>query len=217
MDTNMRGSELDTPDVGTASVPTPRAVAALLRDVLVANYASLHERLRHRLGDADLASDCLHDAWLRLGDVPMPVSVHDPLAYVYRVVYHRAMDWLRAQPAMQHLDDEQWARFSDSSPSLEQAIEARSSLAAVDRVLRHLPAVHREVLVALRLENKTREEVARFYGLTHHKVDTLLRQALRYCAVACGETWWVAAEARPEPRRLPRRWHEALTVSAIAA
>ncbi|SAI22110.1 Uncharacterised protein [Bordetella ansorpii] len=52
---------------------------------------------------------------------------------------------------------------------------------------------------------------------TQHKVDTLLRQALRYCAMAGGQTWWVEAETRPEPRRLPRRWHDTLTVSAIAA
>ena len=51
---------------------------------------------------------------------------------------------------------------------------------------------------------------------TQHKVDTLLRQALRYCAMAGGQTWWVEAETRPEPRRLPRRWPD-LQVDRVIA
>ena len=40
---------------------------AQLQAVLESNYAGLHRRLTRHLGCAELASDSLHDAWLRLG------------------------------------------------------------------------------------------------------------------------------------------------------
>ena len=52
--------------------PASGDVRACLSDFLVANYARLIGRLRARLGCEDLASDSLHDAWLRLADGSAP-------------------------------------------------------------------------------------------------------------------------------------------------
>lgn len=190
-------------DVGMA--PTGKFVPTL-REVLASNYVLLQGRLRRRLGSADLASECLHEAWLRLGDASVPASIRHPQAYVYRVACNVAVDMLRAQRPGQHqsLDEAGMEAMPDEGPGPEMIASARSGLAAVERALDRLPAGHRTVLSALRLEDQTRGEVAQRHGMSLRRVDTVLRQALDYCAQACGETVRVGVSG---PRRgLPRRW-----------
>ena len=82
--------------------PASGDVRACLSDFLVANYARLIGRLRARLGCEDLASDSLHDAWLRLADGPAPepggaAGVVNPGAYLFRMACNIAIDRLRAE------------------------------------------------------------------------------------------------------------------------
>src|ERR1700754_1577918 len=77
----------------------------LLRDCLVVHYDRLHRRLLRHLGCADLASDCLHDAWLRLGDMAVSAAIQSPQAYVYRVACNIAIDRLRSSRPWQQTDD----------------------------------------------------------------------------------------------------------------
>ena len=70
-------------------VPTP---GVQLQQHLVAQYAPLQRRLERQLGCADLASECLHEAWLRLGECTLQEVPANPDAYVYRVASNLAMD-----------------------------------------------------------------------------------------------------------------------------
>jgi DNA-directed RNA polymerase specialized sigma24 family protein len=74
------------------------------------------------------------------------------------------------------------ARLADLSPGPERIAEARSELAAMDRAMQRLPRRHQSVLVALRVEEMTREEVGIRIDLSLRCVDTVLRQALDHCA-----------------------------------
>lgn len=58
------------------------------------------------------------------------------------------------------------------------------------------------VLVALRVQDQTRHEVAALHGLSLRRVDTVLRQALDYCAAHTGHE--VRAGARGPRRMLPQ-------------
>lgn len=159
-----------------------RSVA--LRDFLVANYHRLHRRLLRHLGCSDQASDCLHDAWLRLGDATLSATVQSPEAYVYRVACNLAMDRLRGNRSWQYTGDADAAleRVVDPSPGPELIAEARSDLAAVERAMQRMPRRQLAVLVALRIDELTRHEVSTRYGLSLRRVDTALRQALDCCA-----------------------------------
>lgn len=165
----------------------PRSPA--LRDVLVTNYERLRTRLSSRLGCADLASDSLHEAWLRLGDLacasPAGATLRCPESYVFRVACNAAIDSLRARRSWQHdaLEDAGLEQFADDAPGPDVVVQARAELQAVERAMQRLPRKHRSVLVALRLEDSTRQEVAGRHGLSLRRVDTALRQALAYCAV----------------------------------
>lgn len=157
-----------------------------LQVFLVANYARLHRRLMHHLGCPDLASDSLHDAWIRLGDRTSAQAAQSPEAYVYRVACNAAMDRLRAERPWQGADgaQETLEHLADQSPGPELIAEARSDLQAVERAMQLLPLRHQHILVALRVHELTREEVAVRHGLSLRRVDTTLRQALLHLPLA---------------------------------
>ena len=130
-----------------------------LRDFLVANYERLRQRLARRLGCGDLAADCLHDTWLRLGDLGVAQAVQAPEAYVFRMACNAAVDQLRANRHARQGGEIELDQLIDPAPGPELISESRSRLQAVDRAM-----------------------AARRYQLSLRNVDTALRLALRHCA-----------------------------------
>lgn len=153
-----------------------------LRDCLAANYERLHRRLRHHLGCPDQASDCLHDAWLCLGETNVPHAVRSPEAYVFRVACNVAVDRLRASRPSRYAGDAdtELESIADPSPGPELIAEARSELEAVERAMRRLPLRHQAIVMGLRVHELTRDELAIRHGLSLRRVDTTLRQALAH-------------------------------------
>ncbi|WP_447778205.1 RNA polymerase sigma factor [Variovorax boronicumulans] len=186
-------------ELATAAVNDGGAGTAL-RDYLVANYAHLLHRLLRHLGCQEQASECLHDAWLRLGEMNVSEPVKSPEAYVYRVACNLAMDRLRSNRPWRYASDieSELGALADRSPGPDVVAEARSELDAVERALESLPRRHRSVLIALRVEDKTRQEVANWLRISLRSVDTTLRQALDHCAEASGQTVMVGINS---PRR----------------
>ncbi len=158
----------------------PTAPEVDLQAHLAANYQALHRRLERQLGCADLASECLHDAWLRLGERRPRETPANPDAYIYRVACNLAMDGMRERKRWMGLNEdcEDVDVIADLQPGPDMIAEARSEVAAVDRAMQGLPGRHRAVLVALRWHEMSRQEVARRHGVSLRKVDTALRQAL---------------------------------------
>ena len=162
---------------------------ASLREFLVANYARLYRRLLCYLGCPERASDSLHDAWLRLGEVTPAAPINSPEAYVYRIACNLATDQLRHHRPWQYSStaDTELEAQPDTTAGPEQMAEARSELAALERALQGLPRRHRDVLLSLRLDEATRQDVARQFDISLRSVDTLLRQALDHCAAQTGQ------------------------------
>lgn len=157
--------------------------AAALRDCLAKNYERLHTRLSRRLGCAEQASDCLHDAWVRLHDLGVSGEVQRPEAYVYRVARNLAMNCLRTPSERLRADDdgEALALLVDEAPGPQAVAEERMRARAFLRAFARLPRRQQAVLEAF-LEGLTRQEVAERYGLSLRGVDTALRRALAQCA-----------------------------------
>ena len=129
-----------TDSIGMTVTPARRPpasgdVRACLSDFLVANYARLIGRLRARLGCEDLASDSLHDAWLRLADGPAPepggaAGVVNPGAYLFRMACNIAIDRLRAEQLRRAGGPElEPDEVEDGAPGPQQIAQARSSCA----------------------------------------------------------------------------------------
>ncbi|GAA4339726.1 sigma-70 family RNA polymerase sigma factor [Pigmentiphaga soli] len=191
----------------TCDAPATRADAAgtPLRDVLVAHYERLHRRLARRFGCPDLASECLHEAWLRLGEAAVPAALHSPAAYIHRVACNLALDHLRSERPAQYGADAgaQLEQLADAVPGPEDAAQSRAELEAVDRAFRELPPRHQSVLLALRIDGHTRQEVADLHHLSLRTVDTALRQALQQCAGLTGRP--ILAGVSTPRRQLPVR------------
>ncbi|MDC8757658.1 sigma-70 family RNA polymerase sigma factor [Janthinobacterium fluminis] len=171
-----------------------------LRDCLLANYERLHRRLLRYLGCPEQARDSLHDAWLRLGEAALPAAVQSPEAYVYRVACNLAMDQLRQRRAGQYVGEAEAELdvLADAAPGPEGIAEVRSELAALGRALERLPRRHQDVLLSLRLNELTRQQVAARHGISLRSVDTVLRQALDHCAEHTG---WRVGGGVAAPRR----------------
>ncbi len=190
---------------GEPSDPPPDAAqrSAVLQGILAANYAYLRRRLLRQFDCPDLAGECLHDAWLRLGETPLRDDVHSPMAYIYRMACNIAIDRMRGSRALQSMAEPGALldELVDRTPGPELIAEARSAVAAMDRAMARLPRRHRSVLVALRLDEMTRQEAAARFELSLRGVDTTLRQALDYCAERTGRQVLVGINA---PRRALR-------------
>ncbi|KAB8048765.1 sigma-70 family RNA polymerase sigma factor [Janthinobacterium rivuli] len=176
-----------------APVPAPApGQAPRLQAVLEANYAALQRRLARHLGCAELASDSLHDAWLRLGAltaVDGAAPAHSPVAYVFRVACNAAMDSLRRNRAWLYADEsgEDGAAglvdfLADTAAGPERLAELQADVRRLAQAVDSLPRRHRQVLEALRLDELTRQQVAERHDMSLRNVDTALRQALDHCA-----------------------------------
>ncbi|MFH0129452.1 sigma-70 family RNA polymerase sigma factor [Variovorax sp. VaC1] len=170
---------------GDAAGGTAAATPSDFQALLVANYVPLHRRLARHLGCVDAATEGLHDAWLRLADAGHAAPVLSPVAYIYRVACNAAMDRVRAERPWQYAGDAEdtLEHLVDQAPGPELIAEARSDLKAVERAMRGLPNRHQDILVALRVHELTRQEVAVRHGLSLRRVDTTLRQALLHLPV----------------------------------
>ncbi|WP_183013890.1 RNA polymerase sigma factor [Achromobacter sp. UMC46] len=162
--------------------------AARLRAHLSGSYAALHGRLARRFGCADLARECLHDTWLRLAR-PVAGEVRQADAYVFRMACHLAIDRLRAQASWLSLDDPDAGLPEpiDESPGPQTVAEGRSALMALAQIMEGLPRRQRAVLIALRVEGRSRGDAAEWLGMSLRSVDTALRQALRHCEKAAAQ------------------------------
>jgi len=188
----------------TGATTDAPALGQALRECLELNYDHLHRRLTRHVGCPDTASDSLQEAWLRLGSATLPDAVRSAEAYVYRVACNLATDQLRDRRMWPSLADAEavFEHLADHSPGPEAVVEARSELAALDRALQGVPGRHRRVLMGLRLEELTREEVAARDGISLRSVDTALRQTLDYCAAQTGRG--VVGGIQSPRRALPR-------------
>ena len=171
---------------------------ARLQAVLEGNYAALHRRLARHLGCAELASDSLHDAWLRLGrlaagDADGAALAHSPVAYVFRVACNAAMDSLRRNRAWLYANDGDGDGaaglvdfLADTAAGPERLAELQADVRRLAQAVDLLPRRHWQVLEALRVDELTRQEVAERHGMSLRNVDTALRQALDHCASHTG-------------------------------
>lgn len=165
---------------------------ARLQAVLEGNYATLQRRLARHLGCVELASDSLHDAWLRLGALTAAdgaALAHSPVAYVFRVACNAAMDSLRRNRAWLYADEsgEDGAGglvdfLADTAAGPERLAELQADVRRLAQAVDLLPRRHRQVLEALRVDELTRQEVAERHDMSLRNVDTALRQALDHCA-----------------------------------
>lgn len=158
------------------------SVLATLRRLLIDDYHGLRQRLARRFGSADLASELLHEAWLRLEGGragPAPLVVRNPKSYLYRVALNVATDRQRAERS--RLATAELAALhervqDDLDPG--RIAEAQQELQALAKAINALPSRRREAFVAARVHELPYKEIAARLGVSVRVVDREISLAL---------------------------------------
>jgi RNA polymerase sigma-70 factor (ECF subfamily) len=153
------------------------------RQLLVAGYADIRRRLARRLGSEDLASEVLHETYLRLEETNSAALIDRPGDYIFRVALNIATDQKRATGRrLSYSEVEALYHFADASVDAEREIEARSELAALRRAFAALTPRQRAIVIAVRIDGTSHAELARRFGVSERMIDKDLRRALEHCA-----------------------------------
>ncbi|WP_174263724.1 RNA polymerase sigma factor [Hyphomicrobium sp. CS1BSMeth3] len=164
---------------GAANVS--EADRAALRELLVANYTSLSQRLARRLGSAESASEALQDAYLRLHKGPELGPIRSPKEYLFRIALNIATDRRRAEARkLTSGEVDALLNVADDAPDPERTAEAKSELRALEQALAELPERRRAIFVAALVENVPRRDLARRYNISVRTVDFEVQRALEH-------------------------------------
>jgi RNA polymerase sigma-70 factor (ECF subfamily) len=155
---------------------------AILRQLLVTRYEDLKRRLTRRFGSVDLATEVLHETWLRLDGSAELGLLHQPGSYLYRMALNVAADQRRSGTrwasqaeidALLHADDD----LLDP----ERIVAARSEIAALERVLAELPPLGRAIFLAAVVEELPYKTIAERFGVSLRSVEREMRRAFDHC------------------------------------
>ena len=154
-----------------------------LSQVIAAGYAELRRRLTRRLGSEELASEVLHETYLRLDAVGDTNSVQRPEDYIFRVALNIASDKRRSDSRrLSYSEVEALYHFAEAATDGEKEIEGRSELALLSRAFDALTARQRAIVIAVRVDGIPHAELARRFGVSERMIDKDLRKALEFCA-----------------------------------
>lgn len=169
-----------------------------LRRLLVAGYFELRRRLTRRLGSEELASEVLHEAYLRLDRGPDVGVLMRPNDYIFRVALNIATDRRRSENRqLTYSEVEALYHVADQAVDVERGIEARSELVALTRAFDELTSRQRAILIGVRVDGISHAELAKRFGISERMVDKDLRRALEYCANQLERTLITRFGSRP--------------------
>lgn len=158
-------------------------MANSLRQLLVAGYTDIRRRLTRRLGSEDLASEVLHETYLRLGAANDAAAIERPADYIFRVALNIASDQRRiGHRRLRYSEVEALYHFAAASIDAEREIEARSELAALGRAFDVLTPRQRAIMIAVRVDGTSHAALAERFGVSERMIDKELRRALEHCA-----------------------------------
>jgi RNA polymerase sigma factor (sigma-70 family) len=154
-----------------------------LRSTLVAQYEWLRNGLARRLGSTDLASEALHEMWIKLSEGGDLAPVADQPSYVFRGALNAARDLESARRrVLGHVEIQAIIEMADETPGPDRILEAKSELAALQKALKDLKPRQREIFVAALYEEVDHETLAARYGVSIRMIQMELRNAILHCA-----------------------------------
>lgn len=118
-------------------------------------------------GNPRMVEDLLQDCWLRIHRARQSYRPGDPvLPWIFAIARHTRVDqyrrWKRSAGRESNLDAMPQHPSSDLRPDMEKRLEAQSILAVMETI----PEAQREVLLMLKVNGMSIEEVARATGST---------------------------------------------------
>ncbi|MCA6119334.1 RNA polymerase sigma factor [Bradyrhizobium sp. WSM 1738] len=153
-----------------------------LRQLLVERYDHFRQRLTRRLGSADAAQETLHELYLRMDRPDSAGALQNPNTYIVASAVNLARDrWRTERRRAERVDVDAFYALIDENPGPDRVVEGRLAVEALRRAVAELTPRQREILIAVRYEKLTQDEIAKRLGISSRFVRMELRHALEHC------------------------------------
>jgi RNA polymerase sigma factor (sigma-70 family) len=138
-----------------------------------------------RVGQVD-AEDLVQEAYLRLLQHPDCTTIHNPRAYLYKIIAHLGFDYHRRTSLRnQYIELNGFEADSviSSLPSPETLTDGQLLLKKCLMALETLPEVYRHVFLLNRVDGLSHKEIAKALQLPQRTVERYCAKALAHCFV----------------------------------
>jgi RNA polymerase sigma-70 factor (ECF subfamily) len=158
-----------------------------MRSVLEAGYAKFRERLRRRLGSDALATEVLHETWLRIGRMGDVGVVQSPESYLLRMALNVASDRRKADNRTLSADEVMELRhMADHVLDPERVAAARAEIATLEAALNELTPRRKAIFLLARVHEMKHDDIAKRFGISQRMVEKELVKALGHCSERLG-------------------------------
>ncbi|GJL55326.1 MAG: DNA-directed RNA polymerase sigma-70 factor [Nitrospirales bacterium] len=146
-------------------------------------YGELVGYFTKKLGSASLASEVIHETYLRVTNIRQNLLIANPRAYLYRIANNLATDVYRKEHIRaKYLSPEPLQETVPyEAPSAEREVAGRERLALLLRAIEDLPPRCREVFMMRKFEQMDYQDIAARLGISKNMVEKHLRKALQLC------------------------------------
>jgi RNA polymerase sigma factor (sigma-70 family) len=152
-----------------------------LRPFRSSDYKELYRFLLRHLPPQEV-QDVLQEAYKRFLEIDPKVVIHNPRGYVHNIAWHVVCDFrTRRKTQKVNFDSEKMQQAADDPQKMpaDPISDQLNASQELQRVLEHLPAKEREILILRSGHGYSTEEIARRMGLSVHTVKKYATDTLR--------------------------------------
>jgi RNA polymerase sigma-70 factor (ECF subfamily) len=161
------------------------AAKRVLDRAIEAHYEDMRGAVRRRGLDSALATEVVHDLYLRLSRKPDGIAVQSSWrAFLVKAAINLVIDRQRRLSFERRLFavlDLEMETLPAAIPPIEHDLEMRQRFAALRGVIAMMPRQCRAVFMAYHLGGMSKDEITAGLGMKRRMVDRHLRNALIFC------------------------------------
>ncbi|OQP87441.1 siderophore-interacting protein [Rhizobium rhizosphaerae] len=157
----------------------------LLNRAIELYYADITRAVRRRGLGLAMASDIVHDLYVKLAARPETLCDKRSLkAFLCRAAMNLGIDHLRRETMEARLfsgDEQEALAVANPGPAPDHALEVEARIAILRDAIAELPERRRAVFILHRLHHLSPDEIALKLGISRNMVDRHLRRAFAHC------------------------------------
>lgn len=154
-----------------------------LPTVIEFHYHELLAYVARKLGSSMFAADIVHDAYVRVRQLPSLLTIRNPRAYLFRTATNLIVDYHRQEQRRgKYLTQESAPEeIQAGSPALDTTLDEKREFAVLRQAIDELPPKCRQVFIMRKFDGLEQEEIADQLGISRNMVEKHLRKALLHC------------------------------------
>lgn len=160
-------------------MPKHRLLDKLFRRHSMELVTFAHSRVGQLEGE-----DIVQEAYLRLLQHPDYVTIHNPRAYLYKVIANLGFDYHRREVARSQIivtEEIEPDRMISPLPAPEVLTDGKLLLKKCLIALETLPEVYRHVFLLHRIDGLSHKEIAKALSVPQRTVERYCAKALAHC------------------------------------